>query len=182
VSHKVKVLRSSSDVDLSGASASGGAPSQLTATIMAELMQSGALQNHISNTLQPAYARRYRTTMKAIEEFLVPLGVTLDQPSCTVVGGYFLWLSLPDPLLADDLAIRAEADEGVVVGPGSLFGVYGDTEVVDTKNKLRICFAWEREDALREGIERLGRAIKAMKETGATTSMNGNYEAKKAAY
>ena len=63
----------------SGSTKSGGAPSQLTATFMSSLLQSGDLQHHIVTTLQPAYARRYYSLMSAIEKYLIPLGVELPQ-------------------------------------------------------------------------------------------------------
>lgn len=39
---------------------------------MSYLLESGDLQRHIFQTLQPTYARRYRSMMAAIEEYLIP--------------------------------------------------------------------------------------------------------------
>ncbi|MCJ1247091.1 hypothetical protein MMC30_004302 [Trapelia coarctata] len=160
-------LRFTYGLSQTGSSASGGAPSQLTATFMSELLQSGTVQQHILQVLRPAYARRYRIMINAIEDLLLPLGVTIKPPDREVFGGYFLWLSLPDPLKADDLVIRAQREENAIIGGGSLFGVYGDISHVELKDKVRLCFAWEEEDAFREGIERLGRVISRMQKADA---------------
>jgi len=156
----------SSDMVHSGSSASGGAPSQLTATFMCELLESGTLEQHISHVLQPAYARRYRAMISAIKDILVPLGVSIRPPDRDVFGGYFLWLYLPDPLKADDVVTRAQREENLIIGGGSLFGVHGDVCQVELENKVRLCFAWEEEDAFREGIERLGRVMNRMVKAG----------------
>ena len=129
---------------------------------MSKLLESGDLQRHIFQTLQPAYAARYGHLMSAIERYLVPLGITLPQSTRDVVGGYFVWFSLPHPIKADEFAIRAKQQENVIVAQGSLFGVYGDTKDGDLDREVRVCFSWEEEDLLVEGIERLGRVIRRM--------------------
>ena len=126
---------------------------------MSNLLESGELQDHIHRTLQPAYARRYRTMMATIEEHLIPLGVTLPQASRDVVGGYFIWLSLPAPLQADEVAFAAKRDENLVIAPGPVFAVTGDEKAVALVRNVRMCFSWEDEDKLAEGIRRLGQVI-----------------------
>ena len=133
---------------------------------MSEMLESGVVQDHIEHTLQPAYARRYRTMISAIENILVPLGVTLPLSNRMVVGGYFMWLSLPKPLMADEVAERAQAEENLVIGPGPLFGVYGDVQHAELERKVRLCYAWEEENMLREGIIRLGRVISRVQKGG----------------
>ncbi|KAI4112157.1 MAG: hypothetical protein LQ339_000165 [Xanthoria mediterranea] len=144
-----------------GSSASGGAPSQMTSTFMAQLLSSGELEKHIYTTLQPAYARRYNSMISAIERYLLPLEVTLPQSDRDVVGGYFLWLKLPKPLVAEAVAQRAEAEENLIIGQGPLFAVYGD-ERKDLERQVRICFSWEAEENLSEGIQRLATVIRKM--------------------
>lgn len=126
---------------------------------MSELLQSGDLQHHIFTTLQPSYARRHRIMIAAIEEHLLPLGVTLPQASRKVIGGYFIWLTLPAPLDADEVAMLATNDENIIIGPGSIFHVYGDEAVVDLSRQVRVSFTWEAEHSLAEGIQRLGQVI-----------------------
>ncbi|KAI4184098.1 MAG: hypothetical protein LQ348_004597 [Seirophora lacunosa] len=145
-----------------GGSASGGAPSQMTSTFMTHLLQTGELEKHIFNTLQPACARRYHSMMEAIERHLLPLGVTLPQSDRDVIGGYFLWFALPRPLLAEDIARVAKEEENLVIGQGSLFAVYGDERTEDLERQIRVCFSWEEEDRLAQGIERLASVISRM--------------------
>ena len=129
---------------------------------MTEMLASGELEKHLYTVLQPAYARRYRAMISAINDVLVPLGITLPQSERTIVGGYFIWLSLPSPLKAADLAIRVKEEENMIIAQGSLFGVYGDMKDGDLEKEVRLCFAWVEEDLLRESIERLGRVISRM--------------------
>lgn len=129
---------------------------------MANLLESGDLQRHILETLQPAYARRYRSMISAIEEHLLPLGVQLPQRDRDVVGGYFIWLTLPSPLVAQDVASEARQREDLVIAPGPLFGVYGDADKEGLQRTIRLCFSWEEEALLQEGIQRLSRVIRAM--------------------
>ena len=146
----------------SGSSRSGGAPSQLTSTFMSNLIESGDLQRHIFEKLQPTYARRYQRMISAVEEHLLPLGVTLPQTSRDVVGGYFIWLSLPAPIQAEEVAMRAQQEENLVIAPGPIFAVFDDEKAVDLERKVRVCFSWEQEAMLAEGIQRLAQVIGSM--------------------
>lgn len=158
----------STDGEYSGTTASGGAPSQLTSTYIPFLLNSGKLQSHIYHTLQHSYSGRYRLMMKAIRTHLLPLGFTLPQPDRDVVGGYFVWLALPTPLIADALAIKC-AEEGVIVAPGGLFEVPGDEDAAKFDGHIRLCFAWERysaeddaKNSLEEGVRRVAAAARKM--------------------
>ena len=130
---------------------------------MSNLTESGELQRHIYKTLQPTYARRYQSMISAIEEHLLPLGVELPQRTREVVGGYFIWLSLPAPLQAEDVALRARQDENLIVATGPMFAVYGDEKAVDLDRKVRVSFSWEEEAMLSEGIQRLAQVIRIMR-------------------
>lgn len=130
---------------------------------MSNLIESGDLQRHISQTLQPTYARRYQCMVSAIEKLLLPLGVTLPQTSRDVVGGYFIWLSLPAPMQAEEVALRARQEENLIIAPGPIFAVYGDEKAVDLERKVRVCFSWEPEAMLAEGIQRLAQVIGSLK-------------------
>jgi DNA-binding transcriptional MocR family regulator len=110
--------------------------------------------------LQPAYERRWRAMMGAIEKYLLPLGAELPRQKRDVVGGYFIWLTLP--VNAVKLAKRAKEKENLIVAEGAIFEVPGDREVANFPNNIRLCFAWEDEERLSEGIERLGRVLKGM--------------------
>jgi DNA-binding transcriptional MocR family regulator len=156
-----------------GSSVSGGAPSQFVASIIAETLQVGSLQSHIHNNLIPALQRRSRIALAAVREFLSPYGVTLESLSSAnekkamVEGGYFLYLTLPTPLTARTVVSRAQGD-GVVVASGDTFEVHGDEQSVPSTRGLRICFAWEDERLLAEGIRQLGEVVvQLLREHGA---------------
>ncbi|KAJ4288541.1 Valine--pyruvate aminotransferase [Kalmusia sp. IMI 367209] len=136
----------------------------LTATFLAETLASGDLQRHVYETLQPSYGRRYQRIVTAINKELIPLGARLPQTDRDVVGGYFIWLTLPSGLESAVVVQRAKEEENVVVAQGEIFEVPGDTEYPGThfENDIRLCFAWEEEDVLAEGIERLARVIRTL--------------------
>ena len=148
----------------SGSTRSGGAPSQLVAAILAQFLEHGSLQRHILDVLQPAHARRYRIMMSAIETYLFPLGVTMPpaQPSRTVVGGYFLWFSLPEDITGRQLAVQGKEEENVTLASGDLFEVWGDEGTASFGREVRVCFTWEDEDLLVEGIRRVAFVLERM--------------------
>ncbi|KAF9890405.1 hypothetical protein FE257_006073 [Aspergillus nanangensis] len=142
-----------------GSSRSGGAPSQLSAAMIDQLFPSGWFQRYLDEVLRPQYAERYRRLMSAIREHLVPLGVTLPFSSSEIAGGYFVWAQLPAPLRASDLDLL---DQQVNVARGDLFRVQGDA---DTRTNtfdgyVRLCFAWESEENLTEGVRRLAEVVR----------------------
>ena len=53
--------------------------------------------------------------IEAINKHLTPLGVRMSQSDREIVGGYFIWLTLPPPLKGADVAQRAKEDDNVVV-------------------------------------------------------------------
>ena len=120
---------------------------------MANLIESGDLQHHIYQTLQPTYVRRYGIMIDAVGKYLTPLGVTFPDVNRDVVSGYFIWVALPESLQAEEVALRARQDEDLVIAPGTMFEVYGDEQGPDLKGKVRLCFSWDEEDVLREGVE-----------------------------
>ena len=101
-------------------------------------------------------------TIQAIEKTLVPLGVKLPQPGRSVVGGYFIWIQLPKPLFANQVAARLQERHSVVVAPGPLFGVKGDEREAELERAVRLCFSWEKEAFLVEGVQRLGAVVRRM--------------------
>ncbi|KAF2469871.1 PLP-dependent transferase [Lindgomyces ingoldianus] len=149
-------------VSQTGTSRSGGSPSQLTATFVAETLESGELQRYVYETLQPAYGARYRKMITAINKELIPLGCTVPQTDRDVVGGYFIWLTLPHPLKGAVVAQRAKDEENLIVAQGEIFEVPGDTDHAHFEYDLRMCFAWEDIELLGEGIERLACVIRSL--------------------
>lgn len=145
-----------------GSSRSGGAPSQLTATIIDSLLRSGNLERHIHEVLTPAYKRRHQIMLSAIMQELVPLGVRVEEDKVDgkgIFGGYFLWLELPQQLDAETISVVCQEREALIVAFGKMFEVEGD-ESIKFPNALRLCFAWVEENDLMEGVKRLSRVVK----------------------
>jgi DNA-binding transcriptional MocR family regulator len=82
---------------------------------VAETLETGELQRFVYDTLQPIYCRRYRKMIEVIQKELIPLGAHLPQTDRDVVGGYFIWLTLPSSVEGAVLAQRAKDEENVVV-------------------------------------------------------------------
>ncbi|KAI0184534.1 pyridoxal phosphate-dependent transferase [Xylaria flabelliformis] len=169
-----------------GSTRSGGAASQLAATIVCELLPGGEekeeecqLDTLIRHTLVPAYARRHALLTRAIKTELVPLGVRMHEGSLLgcedVYGGYFVWITLPGGKTTEEsrpwptaqaIANRCRADEALMIGNGELFAVHGDEAAIRFENAIRLCFAWEDEEDLVDGVVRLGRVIRKMLDEG----------------
>lgn len=137
----------------------------MTSTYIHHLVSSGALQNHIDSTLRPAYASRYRTLLSAITSHLVPLDFQLPQTSRDRIGGYFTWLALPPGLnhAAAELSRRSKDEQNLVIAHGGMFEVPGDEEV-KFDGHLRLCWAWEDQNMLEEGVKRIAVVAKSMLE------------------
>ncbi|TKA71068.1 hypothetical protein B0A55_07229 [Friedmanniomyces simplex] len=150
-------------VSQTGTTASGGAPSQLTSTYLTTHLTSGSLSKHINTTLRPGYAARYRILLAAVTTHLLPLGFALPQTDRKVFGGYFVWLSLPRGLSAEVLARRCRGEANVIVAPGGIFEV-PEHESVGFDGFVRLCFAWEEQGRLEEGIQRIGEVARRMLE------------------
>lgn len=100
--------------------------------------------------------------MAAITSHLVPLGFASPQQGRRVVGGFFVWLSLPSTLSASALAKRCNEDVDVILAPGSIFEVPGDESAVGFDGHVRLCFAWESENRLTEGVKRVAMVARSM--------------------
>lgn len=107
------------------------------------------------------YAKRYYRLMEAVREHLLPLSVTIPSTP-EVAGGYFIWVQLPAPLRASELARIALEKYNVKVATGNLFQVPGDPSADPEafEREIRLCFAWEQEGNLTEGVCRLASAVR----------------------
>ncbi|CAF9943379.1 MAG: hypothetical protein ALECFALPRED_000251 [Alectoria fallacina] len=149
-----------------GATLAGGCPSQLVATMLAELMDHGWLEKHVRETLVPAYQRRRALMVEAVNRQLEGLGggVAVINDGGPV-GGYFVWVKLPERVKATDVARVAKEQEALVVSPGPLFGVAWDEQEMDLEGFLRLSFSYEDESNLTEGAMRLGNVVKNLLDT-----------------
>ncbi|PSK51852.1 Aromatic amino acid aminotransferase [Elsinoe australis] len=141
-----------------GSTHSGGAASQLTSAYLKELLISGWLPNHIFNTLQAEYSKRYRILRSALEKYVVPLGCRITEPS-TYMGGYFIWVRLPEGIDGDELAVKCSKEQDLVVISGSLFEVPVPGRLRHNDH-IRLCFSWEDVSVLEEGARRLAEALR----------------------
>ncbi|VUC26806.1 unnamed protein product [Clonostachys rosea] len=161
-----------------GASISGGNPGHLSSTFVENMLSSGALQTHIEKKLIPTYSSRYYAMVKAIEEYLEPLGVKVitGQPyhshyrtsdgggsaaKIQAAGGFFLSISLPSTYQdVPGLAKAALEKEELKIAYGKMFEVKGDAGSKERSktsfgNSIRLCWSFHEEEAIKEGIMRL---------------------------
>lgn len=141
-----------------GSTHSGGAASQLTSAYLKELLTSGWLPNHIFNTLQAEYSKRYRILRSALEKYVVPLGCRITKPS-TYMGGYFIWVRLPEGVDGDELASKCLKEQDLIVISGSLFEVPVPGRLRHNDH-IRLCFSWEDASVLEEGARRLADVLR----------------------
>jgi DNA-binding transcriptional MocR family regulator len=146
-----------------GSTRSGGAPSQLSATLMCELLKTGDLDRQIETVTRPALQRRHMLMMDAIHKHLGPYIGSLREASMAgskLYGGYFVWFSLKETgPRAKAVAERAQKSENLIVGYGDIFEVHGDEDSARFKYEIRLCYAWEPEEDIVQGVERLARVL-----------------------
>lgn len=97
------------------------------------------------------YEERCTATIAALDEQLRPLGASWTRPK----GGFFVWVDLPDEFKGVDL-LAAALQEKVVIIPGLSGWVQEPPRV-----SLRIAFSNTAPDVITDGVERLGRALRA---------------------
>jgi 2-aminoadipate transaminase len=115
-------------------------------------LQSNDVDQHIA-TIIAVYKKQRDTMIAAIEEYF-PAEVRFTRPE----GGMFLWVTLPEPLSALELFEHA-VKENVAFVPGTPFFVDGGGA-----HCMRLNFSNADEDTIEEGIKRLGRIIKKLRQ------------------
>ncbi len=120
-------------------------PNMLAESIVHELCRSGGLAENI---------RMVRHSLRERRDALVAaLGESIPEADFVVPGGgYFLWLTLRDDVDSVQL-LQAAKDEGVSFVPGVDFLLEGG------RSSLRLSFASVPAPRIREGIDRLARAL-----------------------
>jgi DNA-binding transcriptional MocR family regulator len=129
-------------------------------------MKSGDLDRHISQSVRPALQRRHGLLLEAVRHHLgefVEFQASNMQGKA-IFGGYFLWLTLKGDLNAKEVAQRAMEDENLVVASGNMFQVKGDEAAATFDQNIRLCFAWEDEENILEGVKRLARVLRGWNE------------------
>lgn len=148
-----------------GASRSGGAPSQLTAAILHQILSSGEIDHYLEHNVRPGLQSRHAVAAAAVKRELGWAGIgqlESSEKGKETFGGYFLWLTLPEGFDGKELAERALREENLIIAPGSNFEVAGDEDAFRFPRNLRLTFSWEDEADLVVGIERLGAVLRRM--------------------
>ncbi|KAL2137222.1 hypothetical protein VTI74DRAFT_6433 [Chaetomium olivicolor] len=164
-----------------GTNRSGGAASQFAAAVVHQVMAAGALEKWLAEVVRPGLRRRHGLMLEAVRKELGPLGVSVwggnglqgvregggkgdrdGDGKGGVFGGYFVWLTLPLGLDANVVAERAKEGENLIIAPGRLFEVRGDEEAARFPGNVRLCFSWEDEEDVVEGVRRLGSVLRRM--------------------
>jgi DNA-binding transcriptional MocR family regulator len=123
---------------------SGGSFNHFTSQVMRHAIDLG-LQQSMLEKLRITYRQRVETMDAALHQHLGSLA-TWQRPG----GGYFFWLEF-DKML-DTTALKTHAaDFKTGFQPGAVFSCTSDL-----KNCLRLSFAHYGDDAIAEGIARLG--------------------------
>lgn len=166
-------------LSMTGSTRSGGAPSQLCAAMLNDLVQSGKLEEYLETTTRPALQRRHGIMMDALRKYITPLGARVRDSSLLgsqIYGGYFVWFTLDQELPAKVVAQAAMEEENLVIGSGDIFTVHGDEKTVTFDKEIRLCFSWEPEEDIVEGIRRLGEVLRRMERNKEHYEMLGRQE------
>ncbi|VUC38185.1 unnamed protein product [Clonostachys rosea] len=152
-----------------GATVSGGCQAHFASIVVEKMLSSGALSSHIQKTLIPTYRARWLSMTKAIREHLYPLGVRIvgdeGEKAGKIAGGFFLYLSFNACAASGPTIASIALDEyNLKIAPGGIFSVPDDPESKvrgeDTYlHGARLCWAWNEEVVLVDGIKRLAKAI-----------------------
>lgn len=117
--------------------------------VVNDICQRGFLRQHVKR-IRDTYKERCAVMLSAMEEFFPP-GTKWTRPQ----GGLFLWVKLPEGVDCKKL-LQAALEEKVAFIPGHAF--YPDE--VSGLDALRLNFSAPSPEMIREGIERLGKAIR----------------------
>ncbi len=131
-----------------GTSQMGGGANPFTAHIVAEYCRNGAWEKHIKR-VRSLYKTRRDRALSALEQHM-PVDVEWSHPA----GGFFIWLSLPGDIFADQLR-RLAFQEGVALAVGAGFFV----NPVDGEHHMRLAYSCATPEELDIGIRVLGQVI-----------------------
>ncbi|MFZ6734400.1 PLP-dependent aminotransferase family protein [Undibacterium sp. Ji42W] len=122
---------------------------QLTQMVVFEVIKDGFLSEHIP-TIRTLYAKQCNAMLEAMSRHF-PEGVRWTKPE----GGMFIWVTLPEHMDSKQLLDEA-IQQNVAFVPGGPF--YANNP---EKNTLRLSFVTVSPGRINEGIEKLGKLIKA---------------------
>ncbi len=120
--------------------------------VAADIANRGLLRHHV-RTIRHVYHERRDVMLESLATHF-PEGCSWTRPQ----GGLFLWARLPGGLDAQEL-LDIAVQEKVAFVPGHAF--YADSDA-DGRCCMRLNFSNAKPEMIREGIARLGRAIRRM--------------------
>jgi 2-aminoadipate transaminase len=133
----------------SGLRCMGGGANPLMANILATYCRQGRLELHIERLCQ-VYRERRDAMLAALETHMPP-GVHWTRPG----GGFFIWVTLPEPLRAAEVAKQAR-EAGLLIPVGDPF--FAETQ---TGQYLRLAFSYVTPEKIQKGIGTLGQVLEA---------------------
>jgi 2-aminoadipate transaminase len=136
-----------------GTTQMGGGANPFTANIVAAYCRSGAWETHIGQ-VRKLYKMRCHVALSALEKYM-PSDVRWTRPQ----GGFFIWLSLPTSIFAQDVK-RVAAEYAVLVAAGEGFFVHP----ADGEHNLRLAFSCAEPDDIDKGIRILAEVIQTCKQ------------------
>jgi len=125
-----------------------GGANPFVAHVVAAFCREGWLEPHIARLVARYRARR--DALLAALEREMPQGVSWTRPA----GGFFVWLTLPQPLEAEAV-LAAATERGVVFVPGTRFFAEGGG-----RRNLRLPFSFLPEARMEEGVRILAEVIR----------------------
>ena len=134
----------------SGLRCMGGGANPLVANLLADYCREGLLDAHIEG-LRWIYRERRDAMLEALDSHMPP-GTEWTRPG----GGMFVWLGLPEPLQAREVAHRAR-EVGLLVPIGDPFFAEEPTG-----QYLRLAFSYVTPEQIRKGIMLLGQVLASM--------------------
>jgi 2-aminoadipate transaminase len=121
-----------------------------------EVARGNFLDEHVK-TIRRVYRERRDVMLEALQQYF-PAEVKWTHPQ----GGLFLWVTLPEGMDANELFQEA-LKQNVAFVPGDSFFA-PDEPSQESNRHLRLNFSNARPEQIREGIRRLGVAVKAQLE------------------
>jgi DNA-binding transcriptional MocR family regulator len=68
-------------------------------------------------------------------------------------------LKLPEGLHADILVKRSREQQNLILAEGNAFVVHGDEATAQFQHHIRLCFAYETLENIREGVKRFAQVL-----------------------
>ncbi len=130
----------------------GGGANPFTAQMIAAYCRSGHWEQHIAQ-LRSLYKTRRDAALAALQRYM-PSDVSWTHPA----GGFFIWLDLPESVVAQDIK-RLALQAGVLVSAGEGFFVHP----AEGAHHLRLTYSFASTDDIEAGIRILARVIEQAK-------------------